>query len=120
MEAVNKAFLTNKVFRAAVKPLANFWANAAGYRRLGLVYDDLIMEETPEAQEALRRLPNDVMAARILRMKRAFQCSLVHTELPKSMWTKPEDDKKYFMPVLNQVKEEYKERETFDSLKLSK
>ncbi|OLY80537.1 Cytochrome b-c1 complex subunit 7 [Smittium mucronatum] len=120
LEPVNKAFVNNKLFRAMVRPLANIWANASGYRRLGLVYDDLIIEESPEAQEALRRLPADVMAARILRMRRAFQCSLMHVELPPNEWTKPEMDKKYFSPVLDQVKAEFKEREMFDSLKLVK
>jgi hypothetical protein len=49
------------------------------------------MEETPVVQEALRRLPKDVLAARTFRHKRAFQVSLTHSELPQEYWVKPEE-----------------------------
>ncbi|PVU85277.1 hypothetical protein BB560_007083 [Smittium megazygosporum] len=120
MEALNNALVRNKVFRAVLKPFANTWVRASGYRRLGLRYDDLVMEESPEAQEALRRLPRDVMDQRIFRMKRAFQASLSASELPPSEHTKPEEDKTYFLPVIKQVKAEVREREMFDSLRVAK
>ncbi|PWA00404.1 hypothetical protein BB558_003559 [Smittium angustum] len=120
MEVVNKIFMNSNTFRAVLKPFAQIWANTSGYRRLGLRYDDLIIEESSEGQEALRRLPEDVMAGRIYRMKRAYQLSGTQAELPQNEWTKPEEDKAYYYPVLQQVKKESKERETFDSLKLVK
>lgn len=35
----------------ALKPLAEFYVNAAGYRKMGLRYDDLIVEERPDVQK---------------------------------------------------------------------
>jgi ubiquinol-cytochrome c reductase subunit 7 len=35
----------------ALTPVANAFANAAGHRKLGLKYDDLIIEENPEMQK---------------------------------------------------------------------
>lgn len=32
-------------------PVANAYANAAGYRKLGLKYDDLLIEETEQTQK---------------------------------------------------------------------
>lgn len=34
-----------------VKPMANAYARAAGYRQMGLKYDDLVQEEKPEVQK---------------------------------------------------------------------
>lgn len=35
----------------ALTPIANAFANAAGHRRMGLRYDDLLVEENPEMQK---------------------------------------------------------------------
>jgi hypothetical protein len=35
----------------ALKPLAEFYVNAAGSRKMGLRYDDLIVEERPDVQK---------------------------------------------------------------------
>lgn len=37
-----------------LKPVANAYVNAAGYRKVGLKYDDLLEEETPEMQKVCR------------------------------------------------------------------
>ncbi|OMH84243.1 Cytochrome b-c1 complex subunit 7 [Zancudomyces culisetae] len=120
MEALNRYLVNNKTFRAVLKPFAPLWVKASGYRRLGLRYDDIVIEESPEAQEAMRRLDDDVMQARIYRMKRAFQLDSTMQELPKDQWTKPSEDKEYFLPVIEQVRAEVAERKKFDSLKLEK
>jgi ubiquinol-cytochrome c reductase subunit 7 len=39
-----------------VRPMANAYAKAAGYRQMGLKYDDLIQEERPEVQKVRKRL----------------------------------------------------------------
>lgn len=39
-----------------VRPVANAYARAAGYRQMGLKYDDLIQEEKPEVQKVGFRL----------------------------------------------------------------
>lgn len=48
------------------------------------------MEENDTVQEALKRLPPKVAYDRVYRLRRAVQCSLAHTILPKEEQTKPE------------------------------
>ncbi|KAJ1670520.1 Cytochrome b-c1 complex subunit 7, partial [Spiromyces aspiralis] len=64
MASLVRTLQNNSALRAILRPFANAWVNAAGYRRLGLLYDDIIIEDTPEAEEALRRLPVHVTDAR--------------------------------------------------------
>ena len=56
----------------------------------GLWRDDLL-HETPAVQEALKRLPQDVLDARNFRMVRAGYLDLRKDILPKEEWTKLED-----------------------------
>ncbi|RKP26193.1 cytochrome b-c1 complex subunit 7 [Syncephalis pseudoplumigaleata] len=106
----------NSILTSLLRPFAGAFANAAGYRRLGLRYDDLLIEETDVVQEAIRRLPEEEQLARAYRFRRAFQLSLQHTELPKSEWTKPEEDIRYLTPFIEQVQREVDERKAFDAM----
>lgn len=65
---------------------------------VGLHRDD-VLYETPEVQEALRRLPTKLMDERNFRIMRAFHLSMTKTILPKDQWTKYEEGKfiNYFM-----------------------
>jgi ubiquinol-cytochrome c reductase subunit 7 len=74
-----------------VSPMANAYARAAGYRQMGLKYDDLIQEEKPEVQKALGRLTERESYDRAFRLKQAIQLSVMHRELPKENWLKPEE-----------------------------
>ena len=56
-----------------------------------LRHDDLIEEENDIVQEALRRLPAQEQYARAYRIRIAQQCGVLHTELPRDQWTKPEE-----------------------------
>ncbi|KAL6714961.1 Cytochrome b-c1 complex subunit 7, mitochondrial [Lecanora helva] len=56
-----------------MKPLANWYADAAGYRKLGLKADDLIPEENDTVLLALKRLPPKEAYDRVYRLRRAFQ-----------------------------------------------
>ncbi|KAJ1661914.1 Cytochrome b-c1 complex subunit 7 [Coemansia sp. RSA 1813] len=116
MEPIARAFQNNAAFRAMCRPFANTWVNLAGYRRLGLRYDDLLREETPIIQEAISRLNREEIDRRNYRHRRAFQLSLSHQELPRSMWTKPEDDCKYLQPLIEEVRLEQVERDAFNSM----
>ena len=49
------------------------------------------MEEDPLVAEAIRRLPAEEQDLRLFRLKRAMDCSLKKTILPKEEWTKPEE-----------------------------
>ncbi|EMR68052.1 Cytochrome b-c1 complex subunit 7 [Eutypa lata] len=99
-----------------LKPLSNWYANAAGYRQLGLRADDLIIEENEDVIKALKRLPPQASYDRVYRIRRAFQCSTVHQLLPKDQWTKPEEDVPYLSPILEEIKAEENEKKALDSL----
>ncbi|TVY81040.1 Cytochrome b-c1 complex subunit [Lachnellula suecica] len=101
-------------------PLANWYANAAGYRKLGLRADDLIPEESEAVLLALKRLPEKEAYDRVFRLRRAFQASLAHQLLPKEQHTKPEDDYQYLSPIIKQIEAEAKERDDWDSVVISK
>ncbi|RJE20157.1 hypothetical protein PHISCL_07516 [Aspergillus sclerotialis] len=101
-------------------PLASWHANAAGYRQLGLRYDDLLPEESDTVQTAIKRLPAKEAYDRIFRIRRAFQCSLSHTLLPPADHTKPEDDVPYLSNIIVEVEKEKKEREELDNLVVKK
>jgi ubiquinol-cytochrome c reductase subunit 7 len=73
-----------------------------------LLYEDLFIE-TPQVREALRRLPDDLMQARLRRMKTASQCYATQTELPAHEWITEEQDVLYLSPYVSEV-----EREEFD------
>ncbi|KAG8427832.1 Cytochrome b-c1 complex subunit 7 [Metarhizium acridum] len=51
-----------------VMPAANWYANAAGYKKLGLRYDDLVEEERESTQIALKRLSPKESYDRIYRI----------------------------------------------------
>ncbi|RAL16482.1 ubiquinol--cytochrome-c reductase subunit 7 [Aspergillus homomorphus CBS 101889] len=97
-------------------PIAEWYTDAAGYRRLGLRADDLIPEESDVVQTALKRLPPKEAYDRIFRIRRAFQCSVSHTLLPAAEQTKPQEDVEYLSPIIRAIEQEKKEREDLDSL----
>ncbi len=103
-----------------MKPLSNWYCNAAGYRQLGLKADDLIPEENDTVQLALKRLPPKEAYDRVFRLRRAFQLSVTHQLLPKEEWTKPEDDHAYLSEYIEQIEAEFKEREDLESMVVQK
>ncbi|KAH6655701.1 cytochrome b-c1 complex subunit 7 [Truncatella angustata] len=106
--------------RNMLKPVASWYANAAGYRQLGLRADDLIIEESEEAVKALKRLSPQESYDRAYRIRRAMQCSLSHQLLAKKDWTKPEEDLPYLIPIIEQIRAEEKEKAALDSLTIVK
>lgn len=56
----------------------------------GLCRDDLI-SETPDVEEALRRIPPYLLEERNFRIIRAMQLECQKKVLPKEQWTKLED-----------------------------
>ncbi|KAK5465224.1 Cytochrome b-c1 complex subunit 7, mitochondrial [Exophiala xenobiotica] len=97
-------------------PLANWYAEAAGYRRLGLRADDLIPEENDIVQLALKRLPPKEAYDRVFRLRRAFQCSLAHQLLPAEDQTSSEEDQPYLSPIIEEIEAELKERADLESM----
>ncbi|PLB54396.1 ubiquinol-cytochrome c reductase complex 14 kDa protein, partial [Aspergillus steynii IBT 23096] len=97
-------------------PIANWYTDAAGYRKLGLRVDDLIPEESETVQTALKRLPPKEAYDRVFRIRRAFQCSVSHTLLPAAEQTKPSEDVEYLSPIIREIEKEQKERADLDNL----
>jgi len=101
-------------------PLANWYADASGYRRLGLRADDLIPEENDTVQLALKRLPPKEAYDRVFRLRRAFQCSLSHQLLSPAEQTKPEEDYPYLTPIIKEIEAADKERVDLEAMKISR
>lgn len=77
------------------------------------MHDD-VLYETPDVEEALRRLPANLIDERNFRITRALQCSGQKKILPKEEWTKYEEDVRYLQPYLNEVIKERLEKEAWD------
>ncbi|KAI1313013.1 Cytochrome b-c1 complex subunit 7 [Mortierella claussenii] len=107
----------SKFLSGLLQPVANAFVNAAGYRQLGLRYDDVLSEETDIIREAISRLPDEENYARIFRMKTAFQYSLSHTVATKETAMKPENDIRYLFPTIEEVAAEVAERDEFNNIK---
>lgn len=97
-------------------PLAEWYVNAAGYRKLGLRYEDLLPEEDDTVQLALKRLPPKEAYDRMFRLRRAFQLSVSHQLLPPEEHTPDEEDYPYLSPIIEEIKAELKERADLDTM----
>merc|ERR1712183_1009451 len=87
-----------------------WYYNFCGFNKLGLMRDDT-MQETKDVKEALKRLPEQVYADRIFRIKRALDLSMKAQLLPKEQWTQYEEDVPYLSPYVKEVTRERLERE---------
>ncbi|EPS35721.1 hypothetical protein H072_10871 [Dactylellina haptotyla CBS 200.50] len=99
-----------------IKPIADRYCDLAGYRKVGLMYEDMLREETHTVQLALKRLPPRLAYDRAFRIRRALQCSITHSLLPKEDWIKPEEDVPYLSPYIEEVEKEEAERKMFDAM----
>merc|ERR1712000_469931 len=90
-------------------PISKWYVNAAGYRKMGLRYDDLYEEEREAVQIALKRLSPKEAYERVYRIRRAAQCSYQHKLLAKNEWTTKESDVPYPAPIIKQVEAELAE-----------
>ena len=116
MAASAPRYASKSMLTRLLAPFASAYRSQALYPRMGLLYDDLIQEETPVVQEALRRLPQELSDARVFRLKRAMQLSLMHQELPKAEWTQEAEDVRYLSPVIEQVQQEFNEKLGLDTM----
>ncbi|GAA5807698.1 hypothetical protein MFLAVUS_001072 [Mucor flavus] len=122
-----KSLIQNsKLLTSFLKPVSKAYAGAAGYRQIGLRYDDLVAEESELVQEALRRLeiadPHAIYD-RAYRIRVAQQCSLSHQLLPKDQWVSATEyinlDIRYLQPYIDEVAAETAERDAFDNIKVA-
>ncbi|KAK2460539.1 hypothetical protein APHAL10511_007009 [Amanita phalloides] len=107
---------TSRTFYGWVKPIADWYAKAAGYRKYGFKYDDLLIEERPDVQKALQRLTSQEQYDRSFRFKRASHAGVLHAPLPKAEWTKVEEDVRYLKPLVLDVTKEDAERKMWDTV----
>ncbi|GAA5917107.1 hypothetical protein JCM8208_000632 [Rhodotorula glutinis] len=98
----------------ALKPLADRYANLAGFRAYGLKYDDVLIEESASVQKAIGRLSEREAYDRAFRLRTASMCAIAHEELPKDKWIKPNEDTRYLKPFIKEVEAEEADRSAFD------
>ncbi|AOW06366.1 cytochrome b-c1 complex subunit 7 [Yarrowia lipolytica] len=115
-ELILKSPLLSKI----VVPLAKTYVKFSGYRQLGFKMNDLIIEETPNMQLALRRLPPTESYDRVYRLIRATQFSLSHKLATGNDITKPEEDDHYLIPYILDVEAEAFEKDALDNLEVVK
>ncbi|WFD30091.1 Cytochrome b-c1 complex subunit 7 [Malassezia sp. CBS 17886] len=92
-----------------LQPVANAYAHIAGYRQMGLLYDDLLMEENHPTQKGYDR---------VYRFRRAMQLSVNQRILPKNEWLPASKDVRYLSPLVEQVRAADAERLDFDTMKV--
>ncbi|KAL2204155.1 14 kDa subunit of cytochrome bd ubiquinol oxidase [Sarocladium strictum] len=103
-----------------LQPLAQWYLGSAGYRQMGLRYDDLLEEEREEVFLALKRLSNKESYERVYRIRRATQLSIQHKLLPREEWTKPEEDTPYLSKIVEDIKAEMAEKDALDSMEVTR
>ncbi|KLO18555.1 cytochrome bd ubiquinol oxidase [Schizopora paradoxa] len=103
-----------------LKPISDWYAQASGYRQMGLKYDDLLLEERDDVQKAIGRLNERESYDRMYRFRVASQASVQHKDLPKEQWIKKEDDVRYLKPHVEEVWKEDMERAKWDSIQVQK
>ncbi|XP_076766395.1 cytochrome b-c1 complex subunit 7 [Xylocopa sonorina] len=91
-----------KDWKFAVKKFA---FNCSEYNRYGLYTDDIRDYDNNVIQEALRRLPKDVLDARNFRLVRAAQLDFLKTYLPEEKWISYEQDLeyRYLQPYIDEI-----------------
>ncbi|XP_078181465.1 cytochrome bd ubiquinol oxidase, 14kDa subunit [Carex rostrata] len=119
------AQLIESVSRWLINPRANPLAAwhmrtvANRLKKYGLRYDDLYDPYFElDIKEALDRLPQEVVDARVQRLKRAMDLSMKHEYLPEDLQALQTPYKSYLKDMLALVKREAAEREALGALPL--
>lgn len=85
-------------------------------KKYGLRIEDLYDPENDlDVEEALGRLPQEVVDGRNQRLKRAMDLSVKHSELPKELQEKQTPFAYYMKDTLAQIQLENDERELLDA-----
>merc|ERR1711907_313664 len=108
---INMGLLDSFMMQLA-KKVGPAYRAACGHRAYGLRYQDLLVE-TPVVVEAIRRLPPLEQELRTRRLKIANDCAIKQQLLPAHLQTKPEEDVPYLSDLLEEVEQEFKDRESF-------
>jgi len=111
---------SSRTLKKWAQPIAAWYTDLMGYRKLGLKADDLQVEEFPEVQRALGRLSPREYYDRAYRFKVASQQSVLHKALPKEKWIPASEDKRYLKPHVEAVITEESERAAWDNLEVKR
>lgn len=123
MTSVVKAsdyILSRPTLSKIIVPAAKAFCAYAGYREMGLKFNDLLLEETPVMQKAISRLPPDLSYSRVYRNITARQLSLSHDLLPPNKAVKPEEDNHYLVPYILEAEKEAFEKAELDNIQVTK
>ncbi|CCG24412.1 Qcr7 ubiquinol-cytochrome-c reductase, subunit 7 [Candida orthopsilosis Co 90-125] len=85
---------------------------------MGLKFNDLLMEETPIMQKAIKRLPPALSYSRNFRILTAHQLSLTQQILPAEKALKPEEDDHYLIPYILEAEKEAFEKAELDNIEV--
>lgn len=113
-----KRISANKSLYRVLKPVADKYASIAGWRKVGLKYDDIIQEENDAVQTALSRLPATEAYDRAYRTRIASNASMLHKDLPKDQWLPKDKDTRYLTPLIEDVENEAAERAYWDGAEI--
>ena len=94
---ISETILKSSLLSSIFVPLSKVFVDFAGYRRMGLKFDDLIAEESDVVQTALRRLDEKESYDRVYRLLTASQLSLSAQILPKNESMTAADVRNCFM-----------------------
>lgn len=108
--------LRTPFLRSIFVPTAKFFVSQAGYRNLGLKFDDIIHDENPIVEKAISRLPKSELYARNFRTLTCAQLSITHHLLPKEEAVKSEEDMPYLLPYILEVEAEAAEKQQLDNI----
>lgn len=110
--------LSRPTLSKVVVPVAKAFCAYAGYREMGLKFNDLIAEESPVMQKAISRLPEEESYARVYRNITAHQLSLSHQLLPPNKAVQPEEDTHYLIPYILEAEKEAFEKRELDNIEV--
>ncbi|KCV71443.1 hypothetical protein H696_02390 [Fonticula alba] len=111
---IARAILKSPFWSGPLLRLSMRYVSAMGHYQYGLKTDDLLIAETPQMTEALRRLDDTTIYERNYRFKNALQLSLEHKVLPEYMWTNTFEDESYLLNKWEAVNNEEAETQAYD------
>lgn len=108
--------LRTPILKSIFVPTAKFFVSQAGYREMGLKFDDIIHDENPIVEKAVSRLPKSELYARNFRTLTCAQLAITHHLLPKDQAVKAEQDKPYLLPYILELEAEAAEKQQLDNI----
>eukprot|EP00834_Sanchytrium_tribonematis_P000067 NODE_2_length_91304_cov_0.692462.p67 type:complete len:152 gc:universal NODE_2_length_91304_cov_0.692462:33107-32652(-) len=117
-QAIVKTIRSSNSLRSVIVPIASKYQDLAGYRKVGLKYDDLLRTEDEAVKKAIKRLPKEELQQRMYRQKRAMQLSINQKEeVPKGQQLSKMESDMQLTKLVRDVEREIDEKQHYDNLK---